>query len=100
MYIRKTYDEYEIQGNYGRGREKEPWEIPVGEYVNRAAQRVSGQTAPKTRKLARTYHSLRVRQAIKEGRNVPPEVLKDYPKLTQKPHDNIPDVSVQKKVKV
>ena len=70
---------------------KEPWEIPVGEYVNRAAQRVSGQSAPKTRKLARTYHSLQVRQAIKEGRNVPPEVLKDYPKLTQKPHDNIPD---------
>jgi len=24
MYIRKTYDEYEIQGNYGRGRENEP----------------------------------------------------------------------------
>jgi len=63
--------------------EKEPWEIPVGEYANRAAQRVSGQSAPKTRKMAKTYHSLQVRQAIKEGRNVPPEVLKDYPDLVK-----------------
>ncbi|MFA5706708.1 MAG: hypothetical protein WDA41_10175, partial [Candidatus Neomarinimicrobiota bacterium] len=82
------------------GREKEPWEIPVGEYVNRAVQRVSGQSVPKTRKMAKTYHSLQVRQALSENKPVPPEVLKDYPELTQKPHDNIPDVSVQKKVTV
>ncbi|MFA5706845.1 MAG: ParB/Srx family N-terminal domain-containing protein, partial [Candidatus Neomarinimicrobiota bacterium] len=41
-----------------------------------------------------------VEQALAEGKPVPPEVLKDYPELTQKPHDNIPDVSVQKKVTV
>src|SRR5690606_34784 len=45
-------------------------------------------------------HRDAVAKALSENKPVPPEILKDYPELTKKPHDNIPDVSVQKKVTV
>lgn len=58
----------------------EPWQFTKKEYSDKAALKVSGQSVSKTRKIAETYHYLQVLKAIREGKKVPTEVLKDYPK--------------------
>lgn len=63
------------------GTEKEPWQVPKEAYAKEASKGVSGQSVSKTKKFARTYHAILVRQAVKEGKTIPPEVLKDYPEF-------------------
>lgn len=64
---------------------KEPWQMKKGDYVRNAELQVSGQTASKNNKLATLLHKNYVRDALLEGKPVPPEVLADYPDLAANP---------------
>ncbi|MDD5551260.1 MAG: hypothetical protein PHS34_08375, partial [Candidatus Omnitrophica bacterium] len=56
---------------------KEPWEMTLEEYLA-TAERKKGASSDA---YLSGYHSSQVRMAVKQGENVPPEVLKDYPEL-------------------
>lgn len=83
---------------------KEPWEMTIREIkksieIDRAYDRISlkgredattvGQDSlhrnADNDTVARDFHKMWIRSALREGKPVPPEVLKDYPDLQPKP---------------
>ncbi len=62
----------EIRGN------KEPWEVTRSVYAD-----ASGQLRGSARGLVEYDHGAAVARAVAEGKSVPPEVLADYPDLSQ-----------------
>lgn len=70
----------------GRAGEKvgkqQPWEMTWGRFLN---QNLGEIDTPTTRGAISIRHTKAVEQALREGKPVPPEVLKDYPDLQPKP---------------
>lgn len=62
------------------GTPKEPWERTRAEWIKLRTESDIGRLAPDT---ASQQHRRAVKQAIKEGKPVPPEVLADYPDLAK-----------------
>lgn len=56
------------------------WQLTRKEYADKASKRVSGQSVGKTKKLAELFHTDVIRKALTEGKPVPENVLKDYPR--------------------
>lgn len=99
--VEREIDLTKVRNNLAKKVEKaqpadrEVWETGRDEYVEAAGKKVSGQTAPKTRKLAKTFHAVAVRQAVESGKKVPPEVLKDYPEFAEKEVKSQPETPVE-----
>ncbi len=60
------------------GAPKEPWQMTREEYL----QSVGNETQPRKYAVSQPHESA-IRQALSEGKPVPPEVLKDYPDLAK-----------------
>ena len=65
------------------GAAKEPWQMTFSEFVHAESLREKGIAIISGRNVARD-HELLVKQALFEGKPVPPEVLAEYPDLAAK----------------
>lgn len=61
--------------------DKEPWQMTKSEIVARDKQLWGEQSTEAGQRAMLTAHRAHVRDAIREGKSVPPEVLADYPDL-------------------
>ena len=50
------------------------------DFAQASGKLVSGQSVAKTVKISRLFHYDYIRNAIKRGKQIPPSVLKDYPR--------------------
>ncbi len=70
--------------------EKQPWEMSQKDFVNQEWAKTIGQKSEgpawgiTENKLMAQEHERLVNKAIEEGKTVPPEILKEYPKLQEK----------------
>lgn len=80
---------------------KEPWEMTREEYARKQVPAGSDKTSPewqtevRARAQARDEHRESVRNVLREGKPVPPEVLADYPDLSPPKSDAQPSETPQ-----
>lgn len=66
---------------------KQPWQMTKPEFMEYLEKETGGRTPLNWV----SGHRYQIDQAIKEGKTVPPEVLKDYPDLESKPSPSVPE---------
>jgi hypothetical protein len=84
-----TFTEEEIEKIHAapkaeeKAKAKEPWEMKAQEYSDHEAK-IMGEIPKPISEQFIGWHKGKVRDALKAGKSVPPEVLKDYPDLAKK----------------
>lgn len=64
--------------------EKQPYEMTFKEYIDKYKERYTYKSGSVLKGKAQDDHKFRIEQALKEGKQVPEEVLADYPDLSEK----------------
>lgn len=81
-----TLPKLEVESKPTKSEYKEPWQMTRKEVLERGEKEFPTQKAKQAGyfKRLRKWHISQVEQAIKEGKPIPAEVLKDYPELVKR----------------